>query len=285
MLADYTPLALVRMAAENLPNSNTARLDAELLMSATLNCTRVELPLKQTELTVAEATQFTGYIERRQKDEPVAYILGTQEFWSLEFKVTPDTLIPRPDTETLVEAALGFLKDEEIGHILDLGTGSGCVLLSLLSELKNYKGVGVDQSSSALLIAEENAENLGLSDRVNFVKSDWFLAVEKPAKGFNAIVSNPPYIPSEDIQGLMQDVRDYEPISALDGGGDGLTPYRHIAQKAHDYLSSGGVLAFEHGIHQSNDISDILKENNYKDIKVFKDLAGIKRVIIGKKVN
>ncbi len=284
MNLDYRPLALVKQAAVSLQNNDTARLDAELLMANILQCKRMELPLKTAPLSVLEATKFAGFIERRQTGEPVAYILGTQEFWSLEFKVTPDTLVPRPDTETLVEAVLNVLKKTETGTILDLGTGSGCILLSLLSELDEFLGVGVDQSAAALEVAAYNAMKLGMKDRSGFVKSDWFSDVSKSEGGFTAIVSNPPYIPSGDISELMQDVRDFEPMSALDGGSDGLNPYHVIVSTAPEYLCDGGILAVELGIHQAHDVAAIFQNNGFEDVQIFKDLAGVERIVMGKKV-
>lgn len=284
MTASYTPLALVKQAADILTNSETARLDAEYLMADVLGCRRMELPLKTTELTVVEATKFAGYLERRKTGEPVAHILGTQEFWSLEFKVTPATLIPRPDTETLVEVALKHLAGQPEGTVLDLGTGSGCILLSLLSELPEYQGMGIDQSLDALAVARENAVNLQLSERAIFLESDWFSAVETPEDGFSAIVSNPPYIPSADIEGLMEDVRDFEPLSALDGGEDGLDPYHTIAEGAFERLGSGGLLAVELGIHQAEDVAAIFTKAGFSKVEIINDLAGIGRVVSGKKV-
>lgn len=284
MTVSCTPLALVKQAANILRNSETARLDAEYLMADVLGCRRMELPLKTTELTVVEATRFAGYLERRKTGEPVAHILGSQEFWSLEFKVTPATLIPRPDTETLVEVALKHLGQINGGTILDMGTGSGCILLSLLSELPAFYGIGIDQSRDALSVASENAEALNLSDRTAFVESDWFSAVDIPEGGFAAIVSNPPYIPSSDIMGLMQDVRDFEPLSALDGGEDGLDPYHIIAEGAFGCLSPDGLLAVELGIHQAAEVATIFKGAGFTEIEITNDLAGIGRVVSGKKV-
>ncbi len=284
MTVSYTPLALVKQAANILTNSETARLDAEYLMADVLQCKRMELPLRTGELTVVEATKFAGYLERRKAGEPVAHILGTQEFWSLEFKVTPATLIPRPDTETLVEVTLKHLSAQSKGTILDMGTGSGCVLLSLLSELPAYQGIGIDRSPDALAVASENAQNLGFSERIAFLEGDWFSNVETPVGGFAAIVSNPPYIPSADIDGLMQDVRDFEPLSALDGGEDGLNPYPIIAEGALECLRSGGLLAVELGIHQAESVADIFRGVGFAEIEITNDLAGIGRVVSGKKV-
>ena len=284
MTASYTPLALVKQAADILTNSETARLDAEYLMADVLGCKRMELPLKTADLTVVEATKFAGYLERRKTGEPVAHILGTQEFWSFEFKVTPATLIPRPDTETLVEVALKHLMPDNSGTILDMGTGSGCILLSLLSELPYFEGIGIDQSKEAVAVASENAETLGFANRASFSESDWFSKVETLEGGFAAIVSNPPYIPSSDIADLMQDVRDFEPLSALDGGDDGLDPYHIIASGAFERLKPEGVLAVELGIHQAEAVAAIFTKAGFTAVEITNDLAGIGRVVSGKKV-
>jgi len=274
-------LTLVRAAAEKLTTAGniTAKLDAEFLMAHILGCERAGLYTFSRDLSKAEQSQFDGYVEQRLTGEPVAYILGEQAFWTLELKVNEHTLIPRPDTETLVEAVLSRTKDSTSKTILDLGTGSGCILLSLLSELKSAKGLGVDISTGALAVAAENAEANGLAGRADFEESDWFAKVERPDGGFSVIVSNPPYIPEADIKGLMPDVQNFEPLSALEGGPDGLGPYRIIADEAGAYLTDSGLVAVEVGIHQAEDVVSLFFTAGFINIEKHKDLAGIERVV------
>jgi len=278
-------IALVLKAAtERLTAAGhvTARLDAEILLSHVLNLPRLRLYTEQGRaLEADEAEAFEALLIRREKGEPVAYLTGAQEFWSLEFKVSPETLIPRPDTETLVEVVTKAVRDPH--HILDLGTGTGCILLSLLSEYPQAQGMGVDLTPGAVMLAGENAEALGFGGRAAFRASDWFSDVQAPEGGVDVIVSNPPYSPSADIRGLMTDVRDYEPMSALDGGDDGLAPYRLIAAEAGDYLAGGGLLAVEVGIGQAEDVASLFAAAGFADIAITSDLGGINRVVSGKK--
>ncbi|MBV1900066.1 MAG: peptide chain release factor N(5)-glutamine methyltransferase [Kordiimonadaceae bacterium] len=285
MSASQPMLALVRAASETLTatGNSTAKLDAEFLLAHIMGCDRAGLFTIDRPLTEAEIQQFEAAIARRATHEPVAYIIGEQPFWTLDLKVNEHTLIPRPDTETLVEAVLKRCPNNGDDMLLDLGTGSGCILLSLLSEMKAAKGIGVDISVGALEVARDNAAANGLSDRATFIKSDWFEHVERPAAGFSVIVSNPPYIPSGDIKTLMPDVRTYEPLSALEGGADGLVPYRIIADKAGAYLADSGLLAVEVGIHQAEDVASIFRNSGLEAIEVYKDLSGIERVVSAKK--
>ncbi|NVJ99373.1 MAG: peptide chain release factor N(5)-glutamine methyltransferase [Alphaproteobacteria bacterium] len=267
----------------------TARLDAELLLSYVLECPRMALYGKlDAALSSKQRDTFDALVQRRETHEPIAYILGEQEFWSLSFKVTADTLIPRPDTEALVEVGLKALKGRKHPHILDLGTGSGCILLSLLHERPDGHGTGVEKSPEAMRVAMENAERLRLP-MASFRLGDWFQTVVAPEFGYDLIVSNPPYIPSADIAGLMPDVRNYEPMSALDGGEDGLTPYRILTSKAPYFLNDkgpnreSGTLAVEVGIHQADDVAALFEASGFTGVMVTKDLGGIDRVVSGKK--
>ncbi|MCJ9430447.1 peptide chain release factor N(5)-glutamine methyltransferase [Kordiimonas marina] len=278
-IASVLKAATDRLAAAGIV---TARLDAEILLSHVLKLPRLRLYTEQGRaLEADEAEAFEALLVRREKGEPVAYLTGSQEFWSLEFKVSPETLIPRPDTETLVEVVTKYAQAPR--HILDLGTGTGCILLSILSEYPQAHGLGVDLMPGAVMLAAENADQLGLAGRAVFKTSDWFSDVQAPEGGFDVIVSNPPYIPSADIGGLMADVRDYEPMSALDGGPDGLAPYKLIAAEAPAYLAGGGLLAVEVGIGQADDVAAILAASGYVDIVITPDLGGINRVVSGKK--
>lgn len=258
----------------------TAKLDAEILFAHIAGCGTLELYTRTVPVNVDTTRLFEEYVSRRETLEPVAYITGEQDFWSLTLKVNEHVLIPRPDTETLIEAVLK--RASSANNILDLGTGSGCILLSLLSEYETAQGTGVDISDKALEVARENARVSGLLNRSTFIKSNWFKSVTAPAGGFDVIVSNPPYIPAADIDTLMADVRDHEPIGALDGGPDGLAPYRTLLDSIDKYIAPGGLLAVEIGIGQEEDVVNIFSSKGLQDIEVYKDLSGVCRVISGK---
>lgn len=219
---------------------------------------------------------------RRVKREPMAYILGEREFWGLPFKVTPAVLVPRPDTETLIEAALSLMPDRRRPwRILDLGVGSGCLLLTLLKEYPNATGVGVDLSGEALEVARANAEALGLTDRAVWTSGDWRREgwADRLPGPFDLVVSNPPYVEAETIDRLMPEVARYEPRMALEGGPDGLDAYRAIASAARKLVTPGGSLLVEAGAGQASDIAGILSSIGLKVLPFWKDLAGIERVV------
>lgn len=272
--------AEARLAAAGI---DTARLDAEILLAHVLVCPRMALYSKLTDtVSAADAAAFADLIGRRQAFEPVAYLTGEQEFWSLPFNVSPDTLIPRPDTETLVETVLTQVAGQPVRSVLDLGTGSGCICLSLLHELSDAQGYAVDISAGALAVAKRNAVTLGLQDRIAFFEGSWFEPLDRDQR-FDVIVSNPPYIPSADMAGLMPDVRLYEPNGALEGGEDGLGPYKLIAEQAPAFLAPGGILAVEVGIHQADDVKALFDAAGLVETGKVKDLGGIERVVYGKK--
>lgn len=228
----------------------------------------------------AEAlARFDALIARRADHEPFAYISGEREFWSLPFRVTPATLIPRPDTETVVEAALAFLRmrGNPSARILDLGTGSGCILLALLSEVPGATGMGVDASAAALEVARHNAETLGLTGRATFRQSNW---TENVSGVFDLIVSNPPYISDRDIPSLDRDIAQYEPITALSGGADGLDAYRAIAAAARPFLAPGGGIALEVGFGQADAVVELLRCGGLDLASTHADLAGIPRCVV-----
>ena len=217
-------------------------------------------------------------ITRRKNGEPIAYITGTKEFWSLNFEVTQKTLIPRPDSETLIEAILDFFTNHtQHLSILDLGTGSGCLLLALLSELPNAKGTGIDISPSACKVAQKNAKQLGLDNRAEFYQGNW---MENIHNQFDIIVSNPPYIAEANIKFLNKDVMLFEPHLALSGGADGLSAYRVIARECITCLKQSGLLAIEIGITQARQISKILMENGLTITKTQRDFSNIERCIL-----
>ena len=270
--------AIYRMGAERLQQAGIeeALLDARLLLEVVCGTDQNTL-LAHGDQTVTEQQKecYVNYIEQRSRHVPLQHITGYQEFMGLRFQVSPAVLIPRQDTETLVEEVMRFLHDGM--RILDLCTGSGCILLSLLRYSNDCVGVGSDLSENALLVAKENASLLGL--KAEFVCSDLF---EKIEGKYEIIVSNPPYIRSGDIPGLMEEVRDHDPMMALDGGEDGLSFYREIIVSAGDYLYPGGMLFFEIGCDQAQEVAGYMNKAGYRDIAICKDLAGLDRVVYGR---
>lgn len=261
-----------------LNGSDNARFEAVHLICFVLEISQKDLILNaKTEVSEEEKNKIFELVKRRVSGEPFQYILGTQEFMSLEFAVTPDTLIPRQDTETLVELVLSETDNTPLS-LLDIGTGTGCIPISLAHFKNNFNCVGIDISENALKIAQKNAETLKVSDRVTFEKCD--ILTDFPNKKFDIIVSNPPYIKSEIIPTLQTEVRDFEPNLALDGGIDGLKFYRRICGIAPKILKKGGFLVFEIGFDQEKDVFSIM-ETNFEKIKITKDLSGNDRVISG----
>lgn len=252
------------------------RLEARVLVGHVLGV-GMDVVLGHPERTIAPA--LTADLEvlarRRAAREPMAYILGFQEFWSLPFRVDQHTLVPRPDTETLVESALDWLGAGRAGvRVLDLGTGSGCLLLALLHELPGAWGVGVDASMGALRVARRNAMDLGLSGRAGFVQGDWASAVAGP---FDIVVSNPPYIADPDFAGLSPEVVRFEPRAALSGGADGLSAYGVIAPQLGQLLAPGGAAFLEIGAGAAADVTKLLRRHGFQDVEIKDDLAGIPR--------
>ncbi len=270
--------ALYRMGVERLTAAGIeeAKLDARLLLEELCGTDRNDLLVHgDRPVTEEQEKNYVNQIELRSRHIPLQHITGYQEFMGLRFKVTPDVLIPRQDTETLVEEVLKNLHDGM--RILDLCTGSGCILLSLLRYSNDCVGVGADLSKKALKVAEENAGSLGLM--AEFVQGDLF----EPVTGkFEIIVSNPPYIPSNVIPTLMDEVREHDPLMALDGKEDGLYFYREITGKASEYLYPGGMLFLEIGCEQAEAVTELMKNAGYRDVTVCKDLAGLDRVVSGR---
>lgn len=270
--------ALYRMGVERLAAAGIeeAKLDARLLLEELCGTDRNDLLVHgDRPVTEQQENSYVNYIELRSRHIPLQHITGYQEFMGLRFKVTPDVLIPRQDTETLVEEVLKNLHDGM--RILDLCTGSGCILLSLLRYSNDCVGIGADLSKKALAVAEENAGSLGLT--AEFVQGDLF----EPVTGkFEIIVSNPPYIPSNVIPTLMEEVREHDPLMALDGKEDGLYFYREITGKASEYLYPGGMLFLEIGCEQAGAVTELMKNAGYRDVTVCKDLAGLDRVVSGR---
>ena len=284
----WTILALIRWADERFHKEGmaTPRLDAEVLLAETLGLDRVGLythfdqPLHPDELA-----RFKQLILRRLRREPVAYILGRREFWSIPLHVTPDVLIPRPDTETLVFEALKVLEPEKGKNLcfLEIGTGSGAISIALAKELPTARGVATDLSPKALVVAEENALRCGVRERMRFLQGDLFQPLGK-GEAFDLIVTNPPYIPRGAFPSLMPEVRDYEPRIALDGGEDGLDFFRRALPAVSEYLCSGSWLLAEMGAGQDQKILAIAEKNPGLDSFGFaKDLSGIHRVFKARK--
>jgi len=284
----WTILALIRWADErfNKEGMATPRLDAEVLLAETLGLDRVGLythfdqPLHPDELA-----RFKQLILRRLRREPVAYILGRKEFWSIPLHVTPDVLIPRPDSETLVFEALKVLEPEKGKNLcfLEIGTGSGALSIALAKELPAARGVATDLSPKALVVAEENALRCGVRERMRFLRGDLFQPLGK-GEAFDLIVTNPPYVPRGDFPSLMPEVRDYEPRIALDGGEDGLDFFRRALPAVSEYLPPGGWFLAEMGSGQDQKILAIAGKSPGLDSFGFaKDLNGINRVFKARK--
>ncbi len=228
-------------------------------------------------MTQEEQECFERLVARRAAHVPAAVLLGHREFWSLDVVVTPDTLIPRPESELIIEAALGLHPDRRVGRILDLGTGTGCLLLAALVEFPGAWGLGIDRSAAAAAAAQRNAQRLGLSGRAAVMVGDWTAAL---AGRFDLLLCNPPYIPTADILGLMPEVALHEPHLALDGGADGLDPYRILFPDLHRRLGPGGTALFEFGAGQAPALLDLARAAALTILSVRADLAGHPRVMI-----
>lgn len=251
------------------------RLEVRLLLAHALGLTRADL-IRDPNREV-ETETFHALIDRRLRHEPLAHILGRREFWSLDFQVSPATLIPRPDSETLVEAALAAVAaGSPPDRILDLGTGTGCLLLALLHELPDAFGIGIDIAPAAARLARTNAAQLGLIDRAAFIAGDWTNSLDGR---FDLVISNPPYIKAADIPGLMADVALYEPLQALDGGADGYDAYRTIIRDLPDRLTPHGIAVLELGAGQAGDVAALAHHAGF-NTSLHLDLAGIQRAIV-----
>ena len=243
-------------------------LDSEILLSKTLNKTREDILINlDQKISTRNILTYKEYLKRRSNNEPIAYILREKEFLSKKFYIDKGTLIPRPETELLVDKILKIYKEKKIS-ILDIGTGSGCIIISLLSNLKNSYGIGIDISKNAILTAKKNALKYKLSTRLKFFNKSFNSIFSKK---FDLIVSNPPYIDSKDIKNLSDDIKRYEPRIALDGGNDGLDLIRKVIYKSKHILKINGMLALEIGNEQIKKVSKILIDNNFRIKHVIKD--------------
>jgi release factor glutamine methyltransferase len=256
-------------------------LDARLLLEAGAGVTRLDIVTDpRRALTPEQVVAVQALIDRRVAREPVSHITGKKAFWTLDLNVTPKVLTPRPETEFLVEAALKFLPNTSPSRVLDLGVGSGAVLLAVLSERDLASGVGLDISVDAVAVARGNAEAIGVANRADFVVGDWGADFSEQ---FDIVISNPPYIPSGDIDGLAPEVSRYEPRPALDGGVDGLDAYRAIVARLHDWVKPGGAFAFEVGAGQAESVEALVAAAGYTVLPKRPDLAGIARVVSGQR--
>ena len=272
---------IIRYSKELEEISPTPRLDVETLLQKVLGVDRLYILLNlERVLSEDEEQLFNKFINERLNNRPIAYIVGNREFMGLDFFVKEGVLIPRPDTEVLVEEVIELAKKKDAKNILDIGTGSGAITVSLAKYLENVKVTSVDISDIALEIGKRNAISNEVDDRITFVKSDLFTNIDKETK-FDIIVSNPPYIKREVIDTLDKQVKDYEPYNALEGGVDGLDFYRAITKRAKEYLKKDGILAYEVGHDQSEDVSKLMEMDGYTNIYTLKDLQQIDRVVIG----
>jgi len=282
----WTIIKLLQWAAGYLKarEIDSPRATGEILLAHALQCERIDLYLNYDQPLVGEELKaFKALIQRRLRREPVAYILGVKEFWSLDFEVNQDVLIPRPETECLVESALAFLDRYHASpsrRILDLGTGSGAIVVALAAHQPRASYFASDRSMPAVATACRNARQNDLGDRIHFVAADWLSAFNQKVAAFDLIVANPPYIPSRVIEELQPEIRCYEPPAALDGDSDGLECIRKIVGSAYCYLKQGGALMLEIGHDQQEAVRRLASDSGeYDDFNSIKDYSGHDRVV------
>ncbi len=257
----------------------TPDLEARLLIQAVTHFNSTDQILRGAEpLRLEEEKEIDALAVRRMSGEPIDHIMGFKEFYGRRFEISKDVLSPRPETEGLVDEVLKDLKDKTVPHILDLGTGSGAIIVSLLAETIDAVGTAVDLSSKALAVASINAKAHGVWDRLTVLQGDWFEPVEGT---FDVIVSNPPYITDAAMETLSPEVRAFDPDLALRGGADGLGPYHIIAAQAGEYLCAGGGLFLEIGYDQGPAVANMIRANGFAHVSVLKDLAGHDRIVKG----
>lgn len=262
---------------------DTPVLDARLLLEAGAGVARLDIITDPRRLlSDVQVAAVETLAARREAREPISHILGRKPFWTLELAVTPDVLTPRPETELVVEAALEALAKDARARVLDLGVGSGAILLAVLHERPNATGVGVDVSEAALAVARRNAEQLGLSGRLTLKQGDWGAGLEGP---FDLVLSNPPYVRSADIEGLQPEVARYEPRLALDGGADGLDAYRDILGQLPGLMGPGGAFAFEVGRGQAEAVEALARAQGLVTDAARTDLGGTARVVRGRRAS
>ena len=288
--SQWTILKLLKWTTSYFKNHNieSPRASAEILLSYALKVERIDLYLRHDQpLSEKELLRFKTLIKRRTDREPVAYIIGSKEFWSMEFEVTPDVLIPRPETESVVAEALSHLpasNDASSKRILEIGTGSGAIVLALASERPNHIFFASDRSEKAIAVALKNAKRHELDNTIHFFSAVWFEPLNERKQPFDMILSNPPYIRSGAIPGLQPEIYKYEPIEALNGGKDGLGPIKHIIEFGYRYLRSGGSLILEIGYDQKAQVHQIIEQSgHYCETAFNKDFSGHDRVVCMKK--
>ncbi len=284
--AKPTAGALVQAMAARLAAAGIAesRLEARLLVAEATGWTLETIVARRdAPLEAGVVARVERLAARRLAREPMSHILGWREFWSLRFRVTPDVLTPRPDSETLVDAVMAAVpyRGRKL-RILDLGVGSGCLLLALLHELPQATGLGVDRSARALVIARQNARALGLEGRAAFRSGDWGEGI---AEVFDVVVSNPPYVPSDDIETLDPEVSEHEPWLALDGGADGLDCYRRLVGQLGYLVQPGGIVALEVGRGQAAAVARLVRDAGFGAVSTHKDLGGIPRVVLARRLS
>lgn len=257
-------------------------IDARLLVEAAAGATRADiLADPHRALADDQDAALEAYLVRRERREPVSQILGAKGFWKIMLRVTKDVLTPRPDTETILDVVLPAFPAEARFTVLDLGVGSGAILLAILAERPGARGLGVDVSEEALAVARENAANLGLASRAALLRGDWTFGLD--GDSFDVVVSNPPYIPTDEIETLAPEVRDHEPRLALDGGADGLDAFRRLTPEVLRVLRPGGLFAVETGAGQGEAVLAMFKAAGAVDLSTVKDLADRERVVTGRK--
>ena len=261
------------------------RLETRMILGHILSRESNDISPEEYELDEEQFSELRDIISKRLSKYPLDKLLGEKDFYKYRFKVSEDVLSPRPDTEVLVEAAVRLVLEQKLQTVLDMGTGSGCIILSLLAEFENLTGAAIDISEKALEIAKENARRLGISNRIKFYHQSWFNEKLEQVLGerYDMVVSNPPYIATSEIDWLERDVKDHDPRLALDGGDDGYKHYRQIAKAAYGLLKQGGYILLEGGINQAEEIRKIFENENFEHKETCMDLAGIKRCIILKK--
>ena len=284
-----TCLEILNRAVEKLRTEgiDRPRTSAELLLGAVLCAKKIELYLNRDRiLTPQEIKNFNHLIQEGISGKPVQYIIGSTEFFGLEFKVNESVLIPRPETETLVETVIEHLKDSPQSKIIDLGTGSGAIAISLAKNLRSPFVFATDISPDALRVAKENAKTLGVDERIEFLCGDLFkpLRNKKLEGGINCVVSNPPYVSKSEFDLLPKEVKDHEPIVALKTDKEGISFHRRIIKGSLYFLRKGGILALEVGLGQANKVADLIQNHNdFKNTEIKKDLGGIERIVMARK--
>ena len=274
-IAEALSSCSAELAENDVPN---ARQDAFRLVGFVTGRAKTYLIAHpETELTAEEVSRLQELTRRRASREPLQYVIGQQEFYRLMFEVTPDVLIPRPETEILVERAIGFLSNRTFPRFCEIGTGSGCIAISVLHEVANASAVACDVSGKAIDVAGRNANRNGVAGRLELIMSDVFNSF--PATEFDAVLSNPPYVPEIDLATLQPEVRDHEPEVALSPGGDGLSVIERLINEAPRFLKTDGMLLIEMGFNQSGRVGEMVDDSVWADINFLPDLQGIPRIL------